>query len=288
MNGHYLRALEDFSQLLKWMSLTEESSALDEQVQDIRQFIVTNFWDEEKQLFADAFVDGERSNQFSEHANAMALAGKIASEQQAEIVAKQLLLKDNHNFVRRANGMTMVSPAMSYFLYKGLANYGYEEASLHMLNQRFSHMLKPETNGTLWEESWLDGSGRTGEFIGGRTRSDAQTESVFPPALFVNYILGLEVTKPGMSEMQLVKPATTLKNVSGEIPTPQGSVKIEWNFGEPNSLSISVPENTRVKLDTESLNRNKKEVSINGKPLNTPSNIGNYHMLTSGVYKISF
>ena len=38
------------------------------------------------------------------------------------------------------------------------------------------------TNGTLWEEWWRNGTGRTGEFQK-RTRSDAQTESVFPPTV---------------------------------------------------------------------------------------------------------
>ena len=62
-------------------------------------------------------------------------------------------------------------------------------------------MLAPEHNGTLWEEWWLKGTGRTGKFNSTKTRSDAQTESCFPPALFGEYLLGVQPIKPGFEEV---------------------------------------------------------------------------------------
>jgi len=284
LNGHYLGALDDFSKILKWLNKDEESTIFKKRAELLRKSIATNFWDEEKKLFADAFVNGKRSNQFSEHANAMALAGKIASPKQAELVSKQLLARDNHNFIKRANGMTMVTPAMSYFLHKGLAEYGFEEASLEMFNERFGKMLSPNTNGTLWEEWWRNGTGRTGKFQE-RTRSDAQTESAFPPALFAEYILGVKVTKPGMEEIVISKPTTSLKKISGKIPTPNGLIKIDWNFGETNSLSISVPENMNIKIDIDSFNVDgKKEMFLNGQIIKETKLL----KISNGEYKIRF
>lgn len=284
LNGHFLGALDDFSQLMTCLDKEQEGKIYKEQAELIRKSIANNFWDEENQLFADAYIDGERSNQFSEHANAMALACKIATPIQADLVAKQLLTKDNHNFIKRENGMTMVSPAMSYFLHRGLADYGYEEASLKLLNERFGKMLNTNTNKTLWEEWWLDGTGRTGKFQE-RTRSDAQTESAFPPALFAKYLLGIEVTKPGMKEIIISKPNTTLKQVSGKIPTPNGIISVKWLFHSKMELSLEIPENIKVKIDIFSLKNDLNQVILNGEPIESNSH---YTIIEKGTHRITF
>ena len=43
-------------------------------------------------------------------------------------------------------------------------------------------MLENNYNGTLWEEWWLDATGRSGQLSKIKTRSDAQTESALAPA----------------------------------------------------------------------------------------------------------
>lgn len=281
LNGHYLGALDDFSQLLNWLNKDGESAVFKKRAELLRKSIATNFWDEEKELFADAFVNGKRSNQFSEHANAMALAGKIASPEQAALVAKQLLSKERHNFIKRENGMTMVTPAMTYFLHKGLADYGYEDASLEMFKNRFGKMLDPKTNGTLWEEWWRNGTGRTGKFQE-RTRSDAQTESAFPPALFAEYVLGVKVTKPGMKEFTITKPNISLKDIEGKIPTPNGLFKIEWDFTSKEKLTIEIPKGMKVKLDVKSL-KTTNEIKLNGKKVTET----NFIHLNEGIFTFS-
>ncbi|MCK5467081.1 MAG: alpha-L-rhamnosidase N-terminal domain-containing protein, partial [Cyclobacteriaceae bacterium] len=196
LNGHYLGALEDFAQILEWLD-----EPFDEEFQkranQLRTSLRTYLWDEDKHLFADALIDGIRSDLFSEHANAMALAMNVATSSQANLIAEQLLTQDQHNYIKGASGITMVTPAMSYFLHKGLCAYGYVDKSFRIFRERFDKMLQPDTNGTLWEEWWLDAIGRTGKLQKGRTRSDAQTESVFPPALFAKYLLGINPTQPG-------------------------------------------------------------------------------------------
>ena len=281
LNGHYLGALEDYSKVLEWLNKTEKSTFFKEKAENLRTSLGL-FWDTEKQLFADAFINGKRSAQFSEHANAMALACNVATPEQAKLITKQLLVKDNYNYIKRENGITMVSPAMSYFFHKGLANYGYEEASLQLLNERFNKMLSPTTNGTLWEEWWRNGTGRTGKFQE-RTRSDAQTESVFPPALFSEYILGIEVTKPGMKEFIISKPNTSLKEIKGTIPTPNGLFKIEWDFTSEEKLNIEIPKGMKVKLNVKSLKTNN-EIKLNGEKVI----ITDFIPLTEGVYTFSF
>jgi len=261
LNGHYLGALQDFTQTLKFIEDAGQTK-FQERASQLKKSLATYFWNEEKGLFADAIANGIQSSQFSEHANAMALASGIATKQQVKRVATTLLTEDTHNYIKRTNGMTMVSPAMSYFLHVGLAENGYAKESLLLFKKRFSKMLDENTNQTLWEEWWLDGSGRTGKLVGGRTRSDAQTESAFPPDLFIKYVLGIGVVSPGMQQLTLTKPKAIFSDVTSSFPTPNGICKVAWKFKQGQKILLSIPENTEIHLDLKSLESNA--ISING------------------------
>lgn len=284
LNGHFLGALEDYAEILKWLNKPEESAEYSKLANALRTALGL-LWDEDKQLFADAYIDGERSNQFSEHANAMALACKIATPKQGETIAKTLLAKDEHNYIKRQNGMTMVTPAMSYFLHKGLADYGYEKASLQMLYNRFKKMLAPEMNGTLWEEWWRHGTGRSGVFQE-KTRSDAQTESAFFPALAAQYVLGLQVTKPGMEEVIVSKPKVSLTTIKGVIPSSKGSISINWKIDDKSTLHLIIPENITIKLDIKSLEQD--HIKINNFKLDQSKLPNGFIELKDGDYEIIF
>jgi hypothetical protein len=225
---------------------------------------------------------------YSEHANAMALAMNIANKEQADIIARKLLEADKHNYIKRESGMTMVTPAMSYFLHKGLCGNGYIDESLEMFRNRFDKMLQPQYNGTLWEEWWLDAIGRSGKLQKGRTRSDAQTESAFPPALFAEFLLGLEVTEPGMREIEIKRPATEIKNIESLIPTPRGNVKVEWKIDdEKGNLILNIPDETKVKVPRSSLEYLGNTIRLNGRVVKTESP-DSFIIVEKGNHQISF
>jgi len=264
LNGHYAGALEDFSKILADFSNKESYTYL-QKADQIKKSIRTQFWNVKKGLFVDALIEGKQSNKFSEHANAMALATQIATKEQANLVAKHLLQKDNHNYILRENGMTMVTPAMSYFLHKGLAMYGYEKASLEMFHERFKMMLHPTTNKTLWEEWWLNGTGRSGKFVGGRTRSDAQTESVFPPALFTEYLLGIQVASPGLKKIRISKPAIVQEEIKASLPVNGEVLEVAWRLKNNTELYLTIPNTTKINLDLSSMIEKGKSIVINNK-----------------------
>lgn len=289
LNGHYLGALQDFAELLDWLNETD-SKEFENRAALLQKSLQNDLWDNEKQLFADALIDGKRSEMFSEHANAMALALNIATREQAQKIAKQLLVDDKHNFIKRESGITMVTPAMSYFLHKGLCEAGYIDESFAMFSKRFDKMLAPDTNGTLWEEWWPDATGRTGKLQKGRTRSDAQTESAFAPALFTEYLVGVQPTFPGMKEVEIKRTNSTLKNMESEIPTPEGILKINWKFTKNSGkLELYIPGEIVANLNLESLRSNNgKTIKINGKSTDMKTPLNPFIKLTKGNYTIEF
>jgi hypothetical protein len=287
LNGHYMGALEDFTEVLNWLQM--DNQKYQNRAKNLRSGLQL-FWDNQRNLFADAFIDEERSEEFSEHAQAMALAMNLASPEQAKLVAQELLKNDNNNFIKRESGITMVTPAMSYFLHKGLCNYGFIDESFGMFRNRFDKMLMPETNGTLWEEWWLDGTGRAGKFQGGRTRSDAQTESAFPPALFAEFLLGVQPVKPGMKEIEIKRTNSDVKNVSGTIPTPEGFMKVVWSQKNNEGIvEIDVPGDIIIKVDLVSLvAANQNKVYLDGKTISVDKISNPYITLSKGNHKIKF
>ncbi|MCP3891049.1 MAG: hypothetical protein GY702_19610 [Desulfobulbaceae bacterium] len=290
LNGHYLGALEDFAEILNWLNEVGQEK-FHKRTYLLRKSLNTELWDEENGLFSDAWIDGKTSNQFSEHANAMALAMNVATPTQAESIAGILLQDDQHNFIKRESGITMVTPAMSYFFHKGLCNYGYVDESFDLFKAKFDKMLQPNTNGTLWEEWWLDGTGRSGTFQGGRTRSDAQTESAFPPALFAEYLLGVRVIKPGFKEVEIIRSPSKLKHIEGEIPSPEGMLLVRWIFDTNGGgeLKVTVPGKMHVKIDLENLNiSEEKQLFVNGKAIDIAQSDDSYYELSKGSYTISF
>ena len=289
LNGHYLGALEDFAQILMWLNKSD-AKEFERRAALLRKSIQHNFWNKDKKLFVDTVIDGHQSEMYSEHANAMALALNIATPGQAKLIASQLLEEDQHNYIKRASGITMVTPAMSYFLHRGLCDYGYIEESFKLFNSRFEKMLAPGTNGTLWEEWWLDAMGRTGKLQKGRTRSDAQTESAFPPALFAEFLLGVKPLKPGMREVVLSYQKSGLGHVKGTIPSPSGILTIEWNLNKQrNSLTVEVPDKMIVKIDLNSLGIKKEQkIEVNGKMFQSSLANDQYLQLKSGKQTLEF
>lgn len=254
LNGHYLGALEDFAQVLQWLGEPGED-VYRRRAAHLRTALREKLWDPKRRLFADALINGERSQQFSEHANAMALALRIGTPEQMRLVGSELK-EDNVEYVRRPSGVYTVTPAMSYFLHAGLFEASYGDESLLLAWKRFAHMLPPESNSTLWEEWWLDGSGRSGAFkrlpFG---RSDAQTESAFFPGLFMLYVLGIEPTQPGMREVVVRHwPLASVPSRSGAIPTPRGLLSISWRVEEEvTRLQLATPPGTVARIDLASL-----------------------------------
>lgn len=290
LNAHYLGALQDFSQVLHWLD-DKEAKIFEERAKVLKSTLKNLFWNEEKGLFADALLDTGLSYKYSEHANGMALALKIADENKGKSIVEKLLADDPNRYIKRSTGMTIVTPALSYFLHKGIANYGHVDASFDLLRQRFDHMLTSQYNGTLWEEWWLDGTGRSGKFDDRITRSDAQTESAFVPALLAEFLLGVQPSKPGMKEVTIALPKTNIKKIKSIIPSPFGNLEVKWglNQNQKRVLELEVPQDMEIKLLLESFEiPNGKSFQVNNKKILLEAHQKSFYLLPSGKWKLVF
>ena len=262
-NGHYLGALDDFTKVMKRLGNDEEASVYAQRADKLRSSLRQLFWNESEGLFVDALLGDVQSKMLSEHGNAVALANGVATKEQAQKMVKHLLKDDELTYNKRENGMTVVTPAMSYFLHKGLSDYGYTQESMDLFNKRFAKIIEPQNNGTLWEEWWLNGSARSGQFKPTHTRSDAQTESAFPPALFVECLLGLEVTAPGMTRFSLLPTMHDVESISTMLPTPHGLIRLK-RVVEGKDIIIQLDLPSQIILDVDPVNFSNCQLFIDG------------------------
>jgi len=273
LNALYALTLDNCAQTLDWLG-EPGAATLRQTADDLRARLHAEFWRAERGLFAEALVAGKLSTRFSEHANAIAVAARIASPEQTRAILPKLLKPDAD-----------LVPATSLFVYWTMAAFcqeGRVDDALALLEKRFAHQLAPDTNGTLWEEWYLDRTYRRG-FREKNSRADAQGEcGIFPEAL-TRWVAGLEPVSPGQREFSLRRPATALRDIATVWPTPHGDLRVTWSA---NALTINVPAKTTVRLDLASLNAAPGSLRLD----DAPSPEGNLPALTltAGAHQLSF
>jgi hypothetical protein len=270
LNAHYLEAIEGILDVLEhvgfWKAKIEK---LRIRASILRQSMMELFWNNEKGLYVDCYYHGVQSSQFSEHANAMALSLSIGGQDRMSRIVEHVLSYKPGEYVQNVeNGLYLVTPAMSYYLHKGLCEQGRIEESFELLQRRFSHMFEEGENGTLWEEWWLKGTGRSGKYQElPHGRSDAQTESAFSPDLILRYILGFSIQEPGMKRIKLKYNFIKFLEIrKARIPSSYGLIDLEWlHEDDCLHLNISMPEQIELEIDFESVSRfGKYQIRKNG------------------------
>ena len=281
LNFHFCNAINDYAKLLQLLG--KESQAYSQLAAQTRESLLSLFWNEEKGLFVDAYIEGKQSTMYSEHTNGTALCLMDPADPRVKRVAAQLMANpDKHDYVTTANGLIMVTPAMSYFFHKGLCEQGYIDESFSMFRQRFDKMLN-FGNHTLWEEWWLDGSGRSGTFVKMLTRSDAQTESSFFPALAAEYLVGVKPLAPGLQKVALNYVNTQIKDIDANIPSTYGNIHIQRKMNGTTSgvIQVTIPQGVTLDLQTATF---PSEVTVDGKSIKDKQ----VYELNAGQHQIEF
>ncbi len=275
VNALYALALDDFAQTLDWL---REPGGVQcrHQAAGLREALRTKFWDPQRGLFTEALVEGRQSTRFSEHANAIAVAARIATPAQKQAILPKLL--------QPAADMVPATSLFVYWTFMPLCEGGRVDDGVAMLELRFAHQLQTG-NGTLWEDWHLDRTNRRG-FTEKHSRADAQGEcGIFPMAL-TRFVGGIEVVAPGMREVIVRRVPSSLRNVSVVLPAPHGELHVAWATGEGGEeLVAKVPPGMVAKLDLASIEAfSMRGMSLDGKRLEPSQYGGRYYVIPEGVH----
>lgn len=184
----------------------------------IRGTIRAKYWDAERGLFADTY--DHRS--FSQHVNAMAILADIVTGDEAREVMTRTL---------EDKSLIQTTIYFRYYLHRALAHAGLGDLLLDNLQIWRDQMA---LGLTTWAETPEP------------TRSDCHAWGSSPNIELFRVLLGIDSDAPGFGKIRIAPSLCGLKQVSGSIPHPAGTVSADYKVDKRGRLTarLTLPEGT--------------------------------------------
>ncbi len=183
LNALYMMNLDIGTRISRILGKEKEVNDYYVRSNRIKKLLKSKFWDDERGLFVDSLIDGEKSKNTSEHSQGMMFYLGLATKKQAyRIVQEWKLAPEN------------LSKATISFLYRileGLIRSGYYKFAMDLFRNRLSRYLFTENNtfGELWaikgkksDKGWITMDGR----------STSQGAGAWPAMFLLEHVAGLQ------------------------------------------------------------------------------------------------
>jgi hypothetical protein len=185
----------------------------------LKETIRHKYWSAQHGLYADT----KEKNNFSQHANALAILTGMLSKTERLAVGKRLLADST---------LTQCSIYFKYYLHQALVQAGLGDGYLDWLGIWRKNM---EMGLTTWaEDSNID-----------YVRSDCHAWGSSPNIEFFRTVLGIDTDAPGFRKVRIEPHPGKLTDLGGEIPHPNGKIAVHYRrlHGKWN-ISVSLPLRT--------------------------------------------
>jgi alpha-L-rhamnosidase len=170
----------------------------------LAQTIHDKYWDEAKGMFADT----PEKNNYSQHANALAILAGLISGKEAVQLANNLISD---------NSLAPASIYFKYYLHMALIKAGLGEYYLEWLDKWRENIA---LGMTTWAENYdVNGS-----------RSDCHAWGSSPNIELFRTVLGIDTDAPGFTKVKIEPRLGVLQKANGEIPHPQGKIAVHYEM----------------------------------------------------------
>ncbi|MCD7712124.1 MAG: glycoside hydrolase [Firmicutes bacterium] len=204
-----LEAVAEIEQEIGSVAIGEHYSQV---ASDIKKTIRTKYWNESRGVFSD--THDHRS--FSQHVNALAvLAGVVSGQEAVSVMEKTLTDKE----------LIQATIYFRYYVHQALQKAGLGDLFLDNLQIWRDQM---ELGLTTWAE------------MPKPSRSDCHAWGSSPNIEFFRIILGIQSDAPGFSKVRISPSLGNLKQVSGSIPHPSGSITAEYTVEKSGTLKARI------------------------------------------------
>ena len=184
------------------------------------------FWNSRERFFSAT----DKSRSFGFEANALALATRFATEEEAQAIAPRLKRTGHGKFQALA--------------VRGLMEYGFMDLGLKAIAaHKWFNILDPRWEGTLTTYECMN--------LNRKGWGDESHPDTAIAGIFSEYILGVEPVAPGYAKFRFrPRPCAGVSLASGVVPTPHGPVSVAWRLdGSDLSVELTVPEGTLAQMD---------------------------------------
>jgi hypothetical protein len=179
---------------------------------ELRGIIASTFVDKVT-LLTRSKIGGDEPLPFAQVTQALALARSVYSDEQARCVRGR---------VTDDSTLQPLTLSMNYYLYPALLveSRKYGEYVLSQILELWGYMLDHDAT-TFWETikgaDDFDGCG-----------SLSHPWAAVPVYIYQGWVLGIRPLSPGFQSFSVSPFAGDLSRAAGEIPTPRGPIKVEW------------------------------------------------------------
>lgn len=173
------------------------------------------YWNEAKGLYADTYM----FSSYSQHVNIMAILSGVAEGQEAKKLCEKILMDET---------LTQATVYYRYYLYEAMDKAGLGDEILGNIVFHTQNMMAAglTTMAEMPEPS----------------RSDCHAWGCSHNIYFYKTLLGIRSAAPGFKKV-LIKPSLKgIKNASGSIPHPDGTISVTYKNGKMLEASIILPD----------------------------------------------
>lgn len=214
----YIIALESAAQMEDSFGMKSMAKHYQDISSNIRRTFNSKYWNASRELFADT----HDHRNYSQHVNTLAILAKIIEgDEAANLMIK--LLNDK--------SLTQATIYFRYYLHQALKKSGMGDLFLNNL-QIWKDQLSLGL--TTWAEQPEP------------SRSDCHAWGASPNIEFYRIVLGIDSDSPGFRRIRIAPSLSMLKEVSGSMPHPEGSISVSYKLSETGTFtaSIDLPKNT--------------------------------------------
>ncbi len=224
-NLYFMESLRQLSRLFELTGDHADAKRLAALATDIAKKAPDYYYDAEKGAYADAVLADGKKDVFHGHINALFMAYGLVPKDRFSAILKQIL-----------DGRLPL-PALNALIYlvQGVFDYGTDEERLavhQLVKTQYSKML--EADATSWWEISL------GPLYANGTGSLCHGWSALPAWYEGAIILGVTPLEPGFKRFRVKPYAGDLTHAKGSVPTPRGTIHVEWTRRTDDTLNVTV------------------------------------------------
>ncbi|MFD0793654.1 alpha-L-rhamnosidase C-terminal domain-containing protein [Mucilaginibacter litoreus] len=183
----------------------------------LKSTIQQKYWAPFKGLYADT----KEKNGFSQHVNSLAILSGMVNKKDMPLIA-QKLLSDTR--------LTQCSIYFKYYLNQALVKAGLGNDYMNWLD--------------IYRQNIAMGLSTWAEYSDVNTsRSDCHAWGASPNIEFFRTILGIDSYSPGFEKVRIEPHLGQLKQISGEMPHPNGRIAVDYTFADGRwKVNVSLPQ----------------------------------------------